>query len=128
VTSPITQGLHRSVRAVVWQVLAVAVVALAWSAKGGAWALAAALGGAAATLGGWLFARVALGGGIGAAGRALNRLLLGIGLKWGTVLAALAACLALGLPALALLVGTIAAVVTHTLVMFGQTQANQHNA
>jgi len=79
VTSPITQGLHRSVRAVVWQVLAVAVVALAWSAKGGAWALAAALGGAAATLGGWLFARVALGGGIGAAGRALNRLLLGIG-------------------------------------------------
>jgi len=32
-------------------------------------------------LGGWLFARVALGGGVRAAGRALTRLLVGFGLK-----------------------------------------------
>jgi len=121
----IAAGRSLSVRTARWQLACVAVVALAWLLKGGQWALAAGLAGSAVALGGWLAARVALGGGAGTAGSALVRMLLGLGLKWGLTLGTLALCLKAGLPALALLAGAIAAVLTQMLVLIGQK--NQHN-
>jgi len=121
----IAAGRHLSVRTALWQLVCVAVVALAWLLKGGSWALAAALAGGAVALGGWLAARVALGDGAGTAGSALVRMLLGLGLKWGVTLGVLALSLRAGLPALALLAGASAAVITQMLVLIGQK--NQHN-
>jgi len=123
----IAAGRQLSVRTARWQSVCVAVVALAWLVKGAPWALAAALAGAAVVLGSWLAARVALGGGAGPAGMALMRMLLGLGLKWGLVVVTLAISLRAGLPALALLAGAVAAVLTQVLVMLGQASSHQHH-
>jgi len=126
VIASIAAGRHLAVRTALWQLASVAVVALAWLfARDAQWALAAASAGGAVALGSWLAARVALGGGVGSAGMALSRVLLGLALKWGVAIGALALCMRAGLPALALLAGAVAAVVTQMLVMFGQTQSNQ---
>jgi len=121
----IAAGRHLSVRTALWQLAGVAVVALAWLLKGGQWALAAGLAGGAVALGGWLAARVALSGGALSAGAAVSRMLLGLGLKWGLTIGTLALCMRAGLPALALLAGALAAVLTQMLVLIGQK--NQHN-
>jgi len=128
VIASIAAGRQLSVRTVLWQSASVTVASLAWLFQGGQWALAAAIAGGAVVLGGWLAAQVALGGGVGTAGVVLTRVLLGLGLKWGLAIGTLALCMRAGMPALALLAGAVAAVVTQMLVMFGQTQVHQQTS
>lgn len=93
-------------RAAVYPLVAVTVLALAFLLKGPGYAIGAAASGLAVVAGGWLAARVALGGGVQAAGSAMMRLIMAVLLKWVLVIAVLV----LGfvwwrLPPLALLAG-----------------------
>jgi hypothetical protein len=73
---------------------------------GAKYAFGVALTGLSTTLGGWVAARTALGGGIQAAGAAMGRLILAMVVKWVLVIVALTLGFALWkLPALALLAG-----------------------
>jgi len=108
----------------VWQLLAAAsVAALAWLFKDGNWSLAALSGGVAVALGNGLAAWVAFGGGAGTAGSVLARMLLGMGLKWALVIGTLSACLAFGLPILALLVGVVAVMASQVLALLGGSRS-----
>ena len=115
----VTHGRQQARKALLAQVLAVAVVALALLAASPAHALAAALGGGALALGGWLSAWVALGGQTpAAAGLALGRLVTGLVLKWALLLAALLLGLAVWrLPPAALVGGVLVALLAQVLAM-----------
>lgn len=105
-------------RAIVWQAVAVAVTALAFLAKGGNWALAAALGGGAIAVGGWLSGVVALGGGVNPSVGALARLLVGVVLKWVVVVAVLVLGVGMGrLPPVPMLAGVIVALCAQLFAM-----------
>ncbi len=114
----VAAGRRLAQRAIVWQAVAIAVTALAFLAKGGSWALAAALGGAAVAAGGWLSAVIALGGGVNPSAGALARLLAGVVLKWVVVVAVL--LLGVGmwrLPPVPMFVGVIVALFAQLLAM-----------
>ncbi|HPA01166.1 MAG TPA: hypothetical protein PLK29_02940 [Chiayiivirga sp.] len=115
----VIHGRQQARKALLAQVLAVAVVALALLAASPAHALAAALGGGALALGGWLSAWVALGGQTpAAAGLALGRLVTGLVLKWALLLAALLLGLAVWhLPPAALVGGVLVALLAQVLAM-----------
>lgn len=115
----VIHGRQQARKALLAQVLAVAVVALALLAASPAHALAAALGGGALALGGWLSAWVALGGQTpAAAGLALGRLVTGLVLKWALLLAALLLGLAVWrLPPVALVGGVLVALLAQVLAM-----------
>ncbi len=115
----VIHGRQQARKALLAQVLAVAVVALALLATSPAHALAAALGGGALALGGWLSAWVALGGQTpAAAGLALGRLVTGLVLKWALLLAALLLGLAVWhLPPAALVGGVLVALLAQVLAM-----------
>ncbi len=115
----VTHGRQQARKALLAQVLAVAIVALALLAASPAHALAAALGGGALALGGWLSAWVALGGQTpAAAGLALGRLVTGLVLKWAVLLAALLLGLAVWrLPPAALVGGVVVALLAQVLAM-----------
>ena len=115
----VTHGRQQARKALLAQVLAVAIVALALLAASPAHALAAALGGGALALGGWLSAWVALGGQTpAAAGLALGRLVTGLVLKWALLLAALLLGLAVWrLPPAALVGGVLVALLAQVLAM-----------
>ena len=107
-------------RSITWQVVAVAVLALALLAKGPAWALAAVAGGAAVTAGGALYGVLALGGGIAPATGALARMVLGLLAKWVVVVAVLFFAIAVvRLPPFAVIGGVIVALVAQVLAMAG---------
>jgi F0F1-type ATP synthase assembly protein I len=110
VSNPIAAGRRLAQRAVAWQAIATVLVALAFLVKGLPWFLAALVGGGAVTLAAWVSAAVALGGGVGPAGVAFARLLMGMALKWLLVLVAIVIALGLfRLPGIPLMAGVIAA-------------------
>ncbi len=115
----VIHGRQQARKELLAHVLAVAVVALALLAASPAHALAAALGGGALALGGWLSAWVALGGQTpAAAGLALGRLVTGLVLKWALLLAALLLGLAVWhLPPAALVGGVLVALLAQVLAM-----------
>ena len=93
-------------RAAVYPLAAVAVLALAFLLMGPKYAVAALVSGVAVSAGGWVAARMALGGGVQAAGSAMTRLIVAVVAKWVLVFGALAVgVLVFKLPALALLAG-----------------------
>ncbi|MFC5571052.1 ATP synthase subunit I [Lysobacter yangpyeongensis] len=109
-SNPIAAGRRLAQRAVAWQAIATVLVALAFLVKGLPWFLAALVGGGAVTLAAWVSAAVALGGGVGPAGVAFARLLMGMALKWLLVLVAIVIALGLfRLPGIPLMAGVIAA-------------------
>jgi F0F1-type ATP synthase assembly protein I len=110
VSNPLAAGRRLARRAIAWQAVATALVALAFLAKGLPSVLAVLAGGGAVTLAAWLSALVALGGGVSPAGTAFARLLMGMVLKWLLVLVAIVIALGLfRLPGLPLMAGVIAA-------------------
>lgn len=114
------EGRRLTRRALIWQAAAVAVAALAFLAKGGDWALAVALGGAALALGGWLSSVIALGGGVSSSMVALARLMAGMGLKWAVVVGAVVVGISVaGLPPLAMVVGVFVALAAQLVAMAG---------
>jgi len=93
-------------RAAVYPLAAVAVLALAFLLAGPKYALGALLSGVAVSAGGWVAARMALSGGAVAAGSAMARLIIAVVAKWAVVFGVLlAGFLVFKLPALALLAG-----------------------
>ena len=114
----VAAGRRLAQRALAWQAVAVALVALAFLVKGWPWALAALAGGGAVAVCGWLSSAIALGGGIAPAGGALARVLIGVLAKWAVVLAVLVLAVgAGGLPPVAVGTGVIVALVTQMLAM-----------
>lgn len=115
----VTHGRRQAHKALIVQLVAVAATALALLVASPAHALAAALGGGALALGGWLSAWVALSGETpAAAGLALGRLVTGLVLKWAVLIAALLLGLAVWkLPPAALVTGVIVALVAQILAM-----------
>lgn len=106
-----------AVRATVWQVAAVVVLAALFAiVVGPAHALGAAIGGAAMVLGSALSAWFMVGGGINPAGIVLGRWFLGLFAKWALVLAAVWLGLAVWrVPALPLLSGLVVALVVNVI-------------
>lgn len=89
----VAAGRRLALRAVGCQLIAVMLVALAFLLQGPGAALAAAVGGSGVALGNALAARVALGGGVVAAGAAFVRLLAATLLKWLLAITVLAIAL-----------------------------------
>ena len=85
----VAAGRRLALRAVVYQLAAVLLVALVFLIWGLPQALAAAVGGLAVVAGGLASARVAFGGGVVPAGAAMLRLLVSVVLKWVVVFAVL---------------------------------------
>ncbi|MCB1561482.1 MAG: ATP synthase subunit I [Xanthomonadales bacterium] len=105
-------GRRAAIRTAITQVVVTLVLALMFWLLGSREAIAAAVGGAAATLGSALMAWRAVGGGVASGGAALMRLLGGMALKWLVVMAALYWALAVArLPPGPLLIGLGAALV-----------------
>lgn len=93
-------------RAAVYPLVAVAVLALVFLVVSPKHALGALASGLAVATGGWVAARMALGGGVQAAGSAMARLIVAVVAKWALVFGVLAVgYLVFKLPALALLAG-----------------------
>ena len=116
---PIAAGRRSALRAVAVQGVAVVLVALAFLPKGGAWALAAAVGGGALVLGNALAAALSLRG-IERAGIAFARLMLGTLAKWCVVAAILGVALeAWRLPPLPMLAGLAAGMLAWLLALNG---------
>ena len=106
VLNSVDAGRRLMLRAAVYPLVAVLVLSLVLLLLGPKWSFGAALTGVAVVAGGWVAARMALGGGVQAAGSAMTRLIVAIVLKWVLVFAALALGFAwLRLPPLALLAG-----------------------
>jgi len=93
VLNSVAAGRRLALRAVGCQLIAVMLVALAFLLQGPGAALAAAVGGSGVALGNVLAARVALGGGVVAAGAAFVRLLAATLLKWLLAITVLAIAL-----------------------------------
>ena len=98
-------GRRLMLRAAVYPLAAVAVLALVLLLLAGPkYALGALASGIAVSAGGWVAARMALGGGVQAAGSAMSRLILAVVAKWALVFGVLAVgFVVFKLPALALL-------------------------
>ncbi|MBA8681503.1 hypothetical protein [Stenotrophomonas tumulicola] len=99
-------GRRLMLRAAVYPLAAVAVLALGFLLVSPKHALGALASGLAVSAGGWVAAKMALGGGVQAAGSALGRLIIAVVAKWAVVFGVLAVgYLVFRLPALALLAG-----------------------
>ena len=99
-------GRRLMLRAAVYPLAAVAVLALAFLLVGPKYALGALASGVAVSAGGWVAARMALGGGVLGAGSAMARLIIAVVAKWALVFGVLmVGFLYFKLPALALLAG-----------------------
>jgi len=107
VLNSVDSGRRLMLRAAVYPLAAVAVLALAFLLLAGTmYALGALASGVAVSAGGWVAARMALGGGVQAAGSAMTRLILAVVAKWVLVFGVLmVGFLVFKLPALALLAG-----------------------
>lgn len=99
-------GRRLMLRAAVYPLAAVAVLALVFLMVSPSHAIAAAVSGLAVVAGGWISARMALGGGISGAAAAVGRLVAAMVLKWILVIAVLAlGIIQWRLPPMALLAG-----------------------
>lgn len=99
-------GRRLMLRAAVYPLAAVIVLSLGFLLMSPKHALGALFSGLAVVAGGWVAARMALGGGVQAAGSAMLRLVLAVSLKWVLVIAVLVLGFVwLRLPPLALLAG-----------------------
>lgn len=111
-------GRRQAGRAIAWQAVATLLTALAclwWGWKAGA---AALVGGAAVLLGGWIAARIGLGGGIDGAVPAMARLLAGMLAKWFVLVALMViGVIALRLPPLPMLAAAVVALVAQVVAM-----------
>jgi len=107
VLNSVDAGRRLMLRAAVYPLAAVAVLALVLLLLAGPkYALGALASGIAVSAGGWVAARTALGGGVQAAGSAMSRLILAVVAKWALVFGVLAVgFVVFKLPALALLAG-----------------------
>jgi hypothetical protein len=107
VLNSVDAGRRLMLRAAVYPLAAVAVLALAFLLLAGPkYALGALASGVAVSAGGWVAAWMALGGGVQAAGSAMSRLILAVVAKWALVFGVLAVgFVVFKLPALALLAG-----------------------
>ncbi len=116
---PISAHRRALAQAVVPQVIATALASVAaLLTQDGAWSLGVAAGGAAVIAGGWLSTRLALGGGVGPGTTALLRLLGGMLAKWVVVFAVLLAAVAgAGWPPVAVLAGTLVALVAQIVAL-----------
>ncbi|MFN4161427.1 MAG: hypothetical protein ACK4FW_05510 [Stenotrophomonas sp.] len=103
----VDSGRRLMLRAAVYPLAAVAVLALAFLLLAGQKsALGALVSGVAVSAGGWVAAGMALSGGVQAAGSALARLIVAVVAKWVLVFGVLmVGFLVFKLPALALLAG-----------------------
>lgn len=107
----VTAGRRLAQRAIIWQAVVTAVLALVFLVKGMPSAVAILAGGGSVMLGLRVSTRVALGGGVGSAGAALGRLVAGMLLKWLLILLVIAVAMGVfRLPGLPLLVGIAASV------------------
>ena len=115
----VAAGRRVAQRAIVWQVIAVALAAGALLLlRGMPWALGALGGGGAVVVGSALSGLLALGGGVSPATGALARMLLGVLVKWVVVIGVLVLAVGVaGLPPAAVLAGVIAAMVAQVLAM-----------
>jgi hypothetical protein len=118
VLNSVDAGRRLMLRAAVYPLLAVAVSSALFLLLGVRYALGVALTGLATVLGAWLAARMALAGGVQAAGAAMTRLILAMLLKWIMVIAALALGFGLWrLPPLALLAGIAVGLIFQVLAL-----------
>lgn len=117
VQQSLSAARRTAVRASVWQVAAVLVLAGVFGLTAGpAHALGVAVGGAAMVLGSALAAWFMVGGGVNPAGVVLGRWFLGMVAKWLLVLVALWLGLAVWrVPALPLLAGLVVALLAHVI-------------
>lgn len=112
----VAAGRRLVLRAAVWQLAAVLLVAVVFLLRGVPQALAAAVGGLAMVAGSLVAARLALGGGVLGAGTAMLRLVAGVVMKWVVVFAVL--LLGVGawkLPPLPLMAGMLTGLVAQVL-------------
>ena len=106
VLNSVDPGRRLMLRAAVYPLAAVIVLALGFLLVSPKHALGALLSGLAVSAGGWVAARMALGGGVQAAGSAMARLIIAVVAKWAVVFGVLiAGILVFRLPAVALLAG-----------------------
>lgn len=116
---PISAHRRALAQAVVPQVIAtVLAAAAALLLRGGVWSLGVLAGGVAIIAGSWLSQRLALGGGVAPGTSALLRILGGVAVKWVVVIALLLAAVAwAGWPAVAVLAGTLVALVAQVVAL-----------
>ena len=117
----VATGRRLARRAMAWQLATVALLALAFLARGPSAALAAGLGAAAVAGAAWLSARIALGGGVAPAAEAMLRMFAGIVAKWvvvGVVL--VVAVWPLSLPPAPLAVGVVVALLVQFAAMLAR--------
>jgi len=116
---PISAHRRALAQAVVPQVIAtVLAAAAALLLRGGVWSLGVLAGGVAIIAGSWLSQRLALGGGVAPGASALLRILGGVAVKWVVVIALLLAAVAwAGWPAVAVLAGTLVALVAQVVAL-----------
>jgi hypothetical protein len=106
VLNSVDPGRRLMLRAAVYPLAAVIVLALGFLLVSPKHALGALLSGLAVAAGGWVAARMALGGGVQAAGSAMARLIIAVVAKWAVVFGVLiVGILVFRLPAVALLAG-----------------------
>ena len=119
VLNSVDAGRRLMLRAAVYPLAAVTVLALAFLLLAGPkYALGALASGVAVSAGGWVAARMALGGGVQAAGSAMSRLILAVVAKWALVFGVLAVgFVVFKLPALALLAGIAAGLMFQVLAL-----------
>lgn len=112
-------GRRLMLRAAVYPLAAVAVLALALLLIAGTkYALGALASGLAVSAAGWVAAKMALGGGVQAAGSAMVRFILALLAKWAVVFGVLiVGYQVFKLPALALLAGLIVGMMFQVLAM-----------
>ena len=115
---PISAHRRAIARAVAPQAIATGLAAVAALVQGVEWSLGVLAGGVAVIAGGWLSTRRALGGGVGPGTTALLRLMAAMLAKWVVVVAVLLAAVAwAGWPALAVLAGTLVALVAQIVAL-----------
>ena len=116
---PISAHRRALAQAVVPQAVATGLAAVAaLVVKGAPWAWGVLAGGLAVIAGGWLSTRLALGGGVGRGITALLRLMAGMLAKWVVEIAVLLAAVAwASWPAVAVLAGTLVALVTQIVAL-----------
>lgn len=119
VLNSVDAGRRLMLRAAVYPLAAVAVLALALLLIAGTkYALGALASGLAVSAAGWVAARMALGGGVQAAGSAMVRFILALLAKWAVVFGVLiVGYQVFKLPALALLAGLIIGMMFQVLAM-----------
>ncbi len=111
-------GRRLALRAAAYQLVVVALVALAFLLQGTTASLAALVGGSSVVAGSALAANVALGGGVVPARVAFFRLALGTLLKWVVVVSIFAVASGVGrLPPLPMLAGLAVALIAYPLVL-----------